>query len=63
MLGVQRPGVTGTLNVLAAQEFISVESRLIKIQNRFGLLRLANGFYGASETEQTRLTGWESSKH
>jgi CRP-like cAMP-binding protein len=63
MLGVQRPGVTVALNALAAQKFISVERRLIKIQNRFGLLKLANRFYGASETEQTRLTGWASSKH
>lgn len=62
MLGVQRPGVTVALNGLAVQELISIKRRLIKIQNRNGLVKLAKKIYGASEAEQTRLTGWKSSK-
>jgi CRP-like cAMP-binding protein len=63
MLGVQRPGVTVALNDLVVQELISMDRRLIQIQNRGGLVKLATKIYGASEAEQTRLTGWKSIKN
>ena len=55
MLGVRRPGVTVALATLQAQGLVSLQRGAIIIQNRDGLLRLADRFYGAPEAEADRM--------
>jgi CRP-like cAMP-binding protein len=58
MLGVRRPGVTVALQKLEGLDYIVTGRSVIKIRNRNGLEKVANGIYGIAEAEQERLTGW-----
>jgi CRP-like cAMP-binding protein len=60
MLGVRRPGVTVALQKIQASGLVTTHRNAIEIVNRAGLEDLAAGFYGVSEAEQERLTGWRS---
>ncbi len=60
MLGVQRPGVTLALKKLEEEGLIETRRNNIVIEDRAGLVLLAQGFYGIPEAEQARLTGWRS---
>lgn len=55
MLGVTRPGVTVALHALEGQKLIRAVRGQITIVNRNGLIRLAQGSYGAAEREYQRL--------
>ncbi|SFN03045.1 cAMP-binding domain of CRP or a regulatory subunit of cAMP-dependent protein kinases [Methylobacterium pseudosasicola] len=55
MLGVERPGVTAALRVLADGGFIRKYRGIVEIINRDGLLDLAGDSYGRAETEYARL--------
>ena len=58
MLGVRRAGVTVALRLLETRALIGTKRSLIVVEDRVGLEKVANGFYGISEAECTRLTGW-----
>ncbi|MCU1483109.1 MAG: cAMP-binding protein [Subtercola sp.] len=60
MLGVRRPGVTVALQKLQASGLVETHRNVIQIKNREGLEAIAGGFYGVTEAEQERLTGWRS---
>jgi CRP-like cAMP-binding protein len=57
LLGVRRPGVTLTLHVLEGKGLIKASRNLIRIVDRAGLQKAANGFYGIPEAEYDRLIG------
>jgi CRP-like cAMP-binding protein len=57
MLGVRRPGVTISLNLLEKQGFIQSTRGVIVIVDRAGLEESANGSYGTPEAEFQRLFG------
>ena len=57
MLGVRRPGVTTTLNVLAKRGMIASHRGMVTIRDRAALEETANGGYGAPEAEYERLFG------
>lgn len=55
LLGVRRPGVTVTLHELEGRGLIRSARSLVKILDREGLVKAANGFYGVPEAEYDRL--------
>jgi CRP-like cAMP-binding protein len=55
MLGVRRAGVTGALRHLQGLGLISMARGSIGILDRDGLMKSANGLYGAPEAEFDRL--------
>ena len=57
LLGVRRPGVTQILPVLEGRDLIKASRNLIRIIDRAGLQKAANGFYGIPEAEYDRLIG------
>jgi CRP-like cAMP-binding protein len=57
MLGVRRSGVTVALNLLEKTALISVHRGVTTIVDRKGLKAAANGAYGVSEAEYTRVFG------
>jgi CRP-like cAMP-binding protein len=57
MLGVRRSSITTALGVLEKASLISTNRGVIKIADRVGLRRRANGSYGISELELDRLLG------
>jgi CRP-like cAMP-binding protein len=57
MLGVRRSSITAALGLLEKASLISTNRGVIKIADRVGLLRRANGSYGISELELDRLLG------
>ncbi len=57
LLGVRRQGVTETLHALEGTGLIRASRNLIKIVDRDGLQRAANGFYGIPEAEYNRSIG------
>ena len=57
MLGVRRAGVTEAVNVLVSEGLIQASPGQIRVRNRKGLERRANGTYGVPEAEYRRLIG------
>ena len=57
LLGVRRPGVTVTLHDLEGRGLIRSARSLVKIVDRDGLVKVANGFYGVPEAEYDRSIG------
>lgn len=57
LLGVRRQGVTVALHDLEGQGLIRSTRSLIRILDRNGLQRAANGFYGVPEAEYDRAIG------
>jgi len=57
LLGVRRQGVTVALHDLEGRGLIKSTRSLVKILDRAGLQRAANGFYGAPEAEYDRAIG------
>ena len=57
MLGVRRPGVTETLQVLSRKRLIKTGRGRILVLDRKGLERSAGGYYGVPEQEYRRLIG------
>ena len=57
MLGVQRPGVTLTLDTLEKAGHVTTKRGVIKIIDRKGLEKSTHGIYGAPEAEFQRLFG------
>lgn len=57
MLGVRRSGVTSALGLLVKQNLIVQIRGKIVIRDREGLIKKANGFFGAPEREHLRLFG------
>jgi CRP-like cAMP-binding protein len=62
MLGVRRAGVTAGLQVLENKGLIGSTRGLISVIDRAGLEKTANDYYGLSEKEYQRLTGWNPDK-
>ena len=57
MLGIRRPGVTIALQRLEKLELVSTARGSLLVQDRAGLVKLADGFYGVPEAEYERLVG------
>ena len=57
LLGVTRPGVTIALHVLEGKGLIRSTRSHVRILDRDGLRRAANGFYGVPEAEYARSIG------
>jgi CRP-like cAMP-binding protein len=57
MLGVRRPGVTVTLDLLEKEGLIQARRGTVAILDRTGLRKISNGAYGAAEAEFKRLFG------
>jgi CRP-like cAMP-binding protein len=57
LLGVRRQGVTVALHELEGRGLIKSTRSLVRILQRDGLQRAANGFYGAPEAEYHRAIG------
>ncbi len=57
LLGVRRQGVTVALHDLESKELIKSTRSLVRILDRVGLQRAANGFYGLPEAEYRRTIG------
>ncbi len=57
MLGVRRPGVTDAIHVIEGEGLVHARRGHLDILDRDGLLRRANGLYGAPEAEYERLLG------
>ncbi len=57
LLGVRRQGVTVALHDLEGQGLIRSTRNLVRILDRDGLQRAANGFYGVPEAEYDRSIG------
>lgn len=57
MLGVRRPGVTISLRRLETEGLIALRRGTTVIFDRDGLIKRANGLYGAAEAESERLFG------
>lgn len=57
LLGVRRQGVTVALHDLEGKGLIKSTRSLVKILDRAGLQRAANGFYGLPEAEYDRAIG------
>ncbi|HYK80448.1 MAG TPA: Crp/Fnr family transcriptional regulator [Micropepsaceae bacterium] len=55
MLGVRRAGVTTTLQKLESDGLVAAKRGLIVIEDRAGLIRLADRLYGVPEAEYRRL--------
>ena len=60
LLGVTRPGVTVALHVLEGKGLIRSTRSHVRILDRDGLRRAANGFYGVPESEYERSIGQAS---
>jgi CRP-like cAMP-binding protein len=59
MLGVRRAGVTVALHDLEGRHLIRAVRGQITVLDRSGIERLANGFYGAPESEYFRLVAMQ----
>jgi CRP-like cAMP-binding protein len=57
LLGVRRPGVTVALHDLEGGGLIRCTRNHVRILDRIGLQRAANGFYGVPEAEYDRSIG------
>jgi CRP-like cAMP-binding protein len=57
MLGVRRAGVTMTLNLLEKEGLVRARRGGIRILQRMALEECANGSYGTSEAELSRIMG------
>ncbi len=57
MLGVRRPGVTVALAELQAQGLVTLRRGAVVIQDREGLTKLADRYYGVPEAELERVLG------
>jgi CRP-like cAMP-binding protein len=55
MLGVRRSGVSTALKILAERGLIHHSRRLIRVTDREGLMKAANGAYGRPELEFEKL--------
>lgn len=55
MLGVRRAGVTIALQKLESGELVSAKRGVIVVQDRAGLIKLADQLYGVAESEYRRL--------
>ena len=55
MLGVRRAGVTTALQTLENDGFVLAKRGVVSVQNRAGLIRLADRLYGIAEAEYRRL--------
>jgi CRP-like cAMP-binding protein len=62
MLGVRRAGVTVALQQLEKRGLLETKRSLIVVEDRAGLEDFAGGFYGSTEIEYARLTGWRTSQ-
>jgi CRP-like cAMP-binding protein len=63
LMGVRRQGVTVALHELEGKGLIRSMRNRVRIIDRSGLERTANGFYGASEDEYRRLFGEDLRRH
>lgn len=63
LMGVRRQGVTVALHELEGKGLIRSTRNRVRIIDRAGLERTANGFYGAPEDEYRRLFGDELKHH
>jgi len=57
LLGVQRPGVTVALHELEGEGLIRSTRNMVRILDRSGLQRAANGYYGGPEAAYDHLIG------
>jgi CRP-like cAMP-binding protein len=57
LLGVQRPGVTVALHELEGAGLIRSTRNLVRVLDRDGLQRAANGYYGSPEAEYDHVIG------
>jgi DNA-binding transcriptional regulator YhcF (GntR family) len=55
MLGVRRAGVTTTLQKLEGDGLVVAKRGLIVVEDRAGLINLADRLYGVAEAEYRRL--------
>jgi CRP-like cAMP-binding protein len=55
MLGVRRAGVTVALNELEKREVIEANRGHVRVLDRTGLEKIAQGYYGVPEAELRRL--------
>lgn len=62
LLGVRRPGVTIAINELEGRGLVKATRTRVKIMDRDGLRKAANGFYGIPEAEYRRLLGPKAKK-
>jgi CRP-like cAMP-binding protein len=63
LMGVRRQGVTVALHELEGKGLIRSTRNRVRIIDRTGLERTANGFYGAPEDEYRRLFGEDLRRH
>jgi CRP-like cAMP-binding protein len=63
LMGVRRQGVTVALHELEGKGLIRSMRNRVRIIDRAGLERTANGFYGAPEDEYRRLFGEDLRRH
>jgi CRP-like cAMP-binding protein len=63
LMGVRRQGVTVALHELEGKGLIRSMRNRVRIIDRAGLERTANGFYGAPEDEYRRLFGQDLKRH
>ena len=56
-LGVRRPGISTTFNILKERDLVQVERGYLQIKNRSGLVDMAKPHYGGPEEEYARLLG------
>jgi hypothetical protein len=63
LMGVRRQGVTVALHDLEGKGLIRSVRNRVRIIDRAGLERTANGFYGAPEDEYRRLFGEDLRRH
>ena len=57
LLGVQRPGVTVALHELEGEGLIRSTRNMVRILDRSGLQRAANGYYGSPEAAYDQAIG------
>ena len=55
MLGVRRAGVTTTLQKLESDGLVAAKRGLVVVEDRAGLIKLADRLYGVAEAEYRRL--------
>ncbi len=58
ILGVRRAGITVALHDLERAGLVHTQRGMIQVRDRAGLIRRAEGIYGAAESEYKRLIGW-----
>ena len=63
LMGVRRQGVTVALHELEGKGLIRSVRNRVRIIDRAGLERMANGFYGVPEDEYRRLFGEDLRRH